>query len=83
MLCLFLIPLLASCARTETRFVQVPPVPIPVELTADCPVPEIPDPLTWGSSLELNERLLTVLGNCNKDKASIRKIELSRQGKTQ
>ncbi|MGG6196163.1 Rz1-like lysis system protein LysC [Pantoea allii] len=60
----------------------MPAVAIPAELTADCPVPEIPDPLTWGGSLDLTERLLTALENCNKDKASIRKIELSRQGDT-
>ncbi|WP_423139584.1 Rz1-like lysis system protein LysC [Pantoea ananatis] len=54
---------------------------MPVSLTADCPVPEIPEPFTWGSSLELNERLLTALENCNSDKAAIRQIELTRQGK--
>ncbi|WP_243408596.1 Rz1-like lysis system protein LysC [Pantoea ananatis] len=81
LLCLFLFPLLTSCARTGTKFVQVPPAPIPVSLTADCPVPEIPEPFTWGSSLELNERLLTALENCNSDKAAIRQIELTRQGK--
>ncbi|WP_445376029.1 Rz1-like lysis system protein LysC [Pantoea dispersa] len=78
---LFLLPLLTGCGHTETRFIQVPPVAIPSELTADCPVPEIPDPLSWGGSLDLNERLLTALDNCNSDKAAIRKIELSRQGK--
>jgi len=42
-------------------------------------VPLIPDPFTWGDSLELNERLLNSLANCNRDKAAIRKIELERQ----
>ena len=59
----------------------MPPVPIPASLTADCPVPEIPDPLTWGASLELNERLLTALENCNSDKAAIREIGNAGQGK--
>ncbi|MDE8556102.1 hypothetical protein PZO64_07175 [Pantoea vagans] len=78
LLCLFLLPLVSSCASTATRLVQVPPVPIPASLTADCPIPLIPDPLTWGTSLELNERLLTALENCNSDKAAIRKIEVQR-----
>jgi ribosome biogenesis protein Tsr3 len=38
-------------------------------------MPLIPDPLTWGDSLELNERLLNALEQCNHDKAAIRKIE--------
>jgi len=46
-----------------------------VSLLADCAVPLIPDPLTWGDSLELNERLLNALEQCNHDKAAIRKIE--------
>lgn len=70
---------LVSCARTETKYVQVPPVQIPVSLLADCEVPLIPDPFTWGDSVELNERLLNSLANCNRDKAAIRKIELERQ----
>lgn len=78
LLSLFLLPLLTSCGSTETRLLQVPPLPIPVSLSAECPIPFIPDPLTWGASLELNERLLTALANCNNDKAAIRKIESSR-----
>nr|WP_235801439.1 Rz1 lytic protein [Yersinia pekkanenii] len=37
--------------------------------------PLIPDELTWGDSLALNGELLTVIEQCNADKASIRKIE--------
>ncbi|WP_444850723.1 Rz1-like lysis system protein LysC [Pantoea ananatis] len=80
---LFLPLLLASCARTSTNYVTVPPVPIPVNLTADCYIPAIPDPFTWGDSLTLNEQLLKSLESCNRDKAAIRKIELSRQDKSQ
>ncbi|NIG17453.1 hypothetical protein F3J37_02010 [Pantoea sp. Al-1710] len=79
LLSLFLLPLLTNCAQTETKYVQVPPVQIPVSLLADCEVPLIPEPFTWGDSLELNERLLNSLANCNRDKAAIRKIELERQ----
>ncbi|ERM14128.1 hypothetical protein L585_08655 [Pantoea ananatis BRT175] len=78
-LSLFLLMQLTSCAQTETKYVQVPPVQIPVSLLADCEIPLIPDPFTWGDSLELNERLLNSLANCNRDKAAIRKIELERQ----
>ncbi|WP_425281188.1 Rz1-like lysis system protein LysC [Pantoea anthophila] len=76
---LFLVTLLTSCARTETQYVPVPPVPIPASLLADCEVPPIPEPLTWGESLELNERLLSVVEQCNRDKAAIRQIERERQ----
>nr|DAE03884.1 MAG TPA: hypothetical protein [Siphoviridae sp. ct0WL2] len=34
--------------------------------------------MTYGDSLALNERLLTVIENCNMDKAGIRKIEQNR-----
>ena len=56
---------------------------IPSELTADCPVPSVSNPLTWGGSLELNEHLLTAIENCDSDKAAIRETEASRQGRTQ
>ncbi|WP_419720328.1 Rz1-like lysis system protein LysC [Pantoea agglomerans] len=71
--------LLTSCASTSTNYVQVPPVPIPASLLADCEVPLFPEPLTWGESLELNERLLSVVEQCNRDKAAIRQIERERQ----
>ncbi|EPJ4050513.1 Rz1-like lysis system protein LysC [Klebsiella pneumoniae] len=35
-------------------------------------------PLTWQASLELNAKLYSALGQCNLDKAGIRKIEESR-----
>ncbi|MCV6005080.1 peptidase, partial [Escherichia coli] len=42
------------------------------------PVPFIPNPLTYGASLELNVSLLSALANCNRDKADIRKIDAER-----
>ncbi|HHP3430816.1 TPA: Rz1-like lysis system protein LysC, partial [Yersinia enterocolitica] len=36
----------------------VPPVPIPSSLLSDCLPPDIPNTMTWGQSLELNEDLL-------------------------
>ncbi|WP_419761079.1 Rz1-like lysis system protein LysC [Pantoea rodasii] len=64
--------------RTEIRYVDTPQVPIPVALLADCPVPDIPDPFAWGDSLILNERLLTSLLTCNKDKSAIRDADEAR-----
>jgi len=70
--------LLTSCVRTEKEFVRVPAVPVPLELLVDCEAPDIPEHMIYGDSLELNEKLLTVIENCNLDKAAIRKIEQSR-----
>ncbi|EPN4473886.1 Rz1-like lysis system protein LysC [Yersinia enterocolitica] len=53
----------------------MPQVPIPTSLLSDCIPPEIPEILTWGNSLLLNDTLLTVIEQCNADKASIRQIE--------
>ncbi|WP_218452314.1 peptidase [Salmonella enterica] len=75
---LFLLQLLIGCENTRTVYVQVPAVPLPTNLTAETPQPAIPDPLTYGASLELNVNLLSALGNCNQDKAGIRKIESER-----
>lgn len=76
---LCLLSQLTACGHTETKYVPVQPVPLPASLIADCPVPEISDPFTWGDSLVLNELLLTALENCNVDKAKIREIEKQRQ----
>ncbi|WP_423139569.1 Rz1-like lysis system protein LysC [Pantoea agglomerans] len=72
-LCLVL--LLTSCVRTGTRYIPVTPVQIPVSLLADCEVPIIPEPFTWGDSLLLNDKLITALLRCNNDKAGIREVE--------
>ncbi|MFI8704871.1 rz1 lytic protein [Citrobacter braakii] len=50
-------------------------MPLPANLTSDTPQPVIPDPLTYGASLDLNVSLLSALGQCNIDKGSIRNIE--------
>ncbi|WP_072085580.1 Rz1-like lysis system protein LysC [Yersinia kristensenii] len=75
---LFLLPLLTSCGNTQIKYVQVSQVPIPASLLSDCMPPEMPEILTWGNSLLLNDTLLTVIEQCNADKASIRQIEQSR-----
>ncbi|EPK1346645.1 TPA: rz1 lytic protein [Enterobacter hormaechei] len=54
-------------------------VPISADLTADTPIPVMEEPFTWQASLELNAQLYTALGQCNLDKAAIRKIESFRK----
>ncbi|MFB4598851.1 rz1 lytic protein [Enterobacter cloacae subsp. cloacae] len=56
-----------------------PAVPISADLTADTPIHGMVVPFTWQASLELNAQLYTALGQCNLDKAAIRKIEEERQ----
>lgn len=71
---LCLLPLLTGCGSTRTVYVQVPAVPLPANLTAETPQPVIPDPLTYGGSLDLNVSLLSALGQCNRDKVDLREI---------
>lgn len=81
MIALFALCLLAQltgCGSTRTVYVQVPYVPLPASLTAETPSPEIPDPLTWSGSLDLNVSLLSALAQCNRDKADIRQAEKQR-----
>ncbi|MDJ6848101.1 hypothetical protein LED50_01205 [Salmonella enterica] len=61
------------------KYVQVPPVPLPAEWTADCVVPPLPEPFTFGASVDYNLQLLAVVKNCNVDKANIRRAEEQRQ----
>ncbi|HBY8899428.1 Rz1-like lysis system protein LysC [Klebsiella pneumoniae] len=53
-------------------------MPLPSSLTAETPYPDIPDKMTWGQSLDLNVSLLSALGQCNRDKADIRRSEIFR-----
>ncbi|WMY75406.1 peptidase [Buttiauxella selenatireducens] len=69
---------LTGCSNTRTVYVPVPQQQIPASLTAETPQPFIPDPLTYGASLDLNVSLLAALGMCNRDKADIRKVEDAR-----
>ncbi|WP_459253786.1 Rz1-like lysis system protein LysC [Klebsiella aerogenes] len=57
--------------------------PISADLTADTPIPGIGVPFTWQASLELNAKLYSALGQCNLDKAGIRKIEEGRHSVSQ
>ncbi|MFV4846712.1 hypothetical protein ACNJKD_10235 [Edwardsiella tarda] len=72
---LCLLSVLSGCVSTRTVYVPAPAVQLSTELTADTPVPAVPDPLTWGASLDLNISLLSALGQCNADKSAIRRID--------
>ncbi|MCE1523685.1 hypothetical protein LWU38_10235 [Enterobacter hormaechei] len=76
---LFILPLLTACGNTQKVYVPAPVVQISADLTADTPIPVMEEPFTWQASLELNAQLYTALGQCNLDKAAIRKIESSRK----
>jgi hypothetical protein len=43
-------------------------------------VPEVPEQMTFGDSLQLNVALLLSIENCNGQLEAIREIESSRQG---
>ncbi|MEP8837744.1 Rz1 lytic protein (plasmid) [Enterobacter roggenkampii] len=75
---LCLLQLLNGCGNSRTVYVPAPVVPLPANLTAETQQPVIPDPLNYGASLDLNVSLLSALGQCNIDKASIRRIEKNR-----
>ncbi|WP_247709873.1 Rz1-like lysis system protein LysC [Morganella morganii] len=54
-------------------------MPIPPQLTADCPHPVIPDELTYGGAILLLTDAMKSIANCNHDKRAIREIEQQRQ----
>ncbi|MFQ0452648.1 Rz1 lytic protein [Klebsiella pneumoniae] len=78
LIALCLLAQLSGCSNTKTVYVTVPVVPLPSSLTAETPYPDIPDKMTWGQSLDLNVSLLSALGQCNRDKADIRRSEIFR-----
>ncbi|WP_434089622.1 Rz1-like lysis system protein LysC [Morganella morganii] len=53
-------------------------VPIPPQLTADCPMPVIPDELIYGGAILLLADAMKSIADCNHDKRAIRKIEAER-----
>ncbi|WP_435031530.1 Rz1-like lysis system protein LysC [Morganella morganii] len=70
--------LLVSCGNTRTEYVPAPVVPIPPQLTADCPQPVIPDELTYGDAILLLTDAMKSIADCNHDKRAIREIEQRR-----
>ncbi|EMN9324946.1 rz1 lytic protein [Klebsiella pneumoniae] len=68
---------------TRTIYVPAPVVPISADLIADTPIPGMEVLFTWQASLELNAKLYSALGQCNLDKAGIRKVEEERRSTLQ
>lgn len=64
-----------------TKYIVAPPEPIPLALTADCQLPEIPDGMTYGDAVLLLTDAMKSIADCNHDKRAIRKIEAERQKK--
>nr|WP_282558644.1 Rz1 lytic protein [Providencia rettgeri] len=78
LLLLLLIASLTGCGSIKTEYVLAPNIPIPASLLADCPIPDIPDKMTWGDIAEYNIELMSVIKACNLDKKAIREIEAER-----
>ncbi|WP_214074148.1 Rz1-like lysis system protein LysC [Morganella morganii] len=78
LLLLFPLALLGSCSNTKEIFVPAPSVPVPAHLLADCPLPVIPDELTYGGAILLLADAMKSIADCNHDKRAIREIEAQR-----
>lgn len=72
-LCLAVLP--AGCSNTKETFVPAPLVPVPVHLLADCPLPVIPDELTYGGAILLLTDAMKIIADCNHDKRAIQEFE--------
>jgi hypothetical protein len=65
--------------QVEYRTIKQPHLNLPAELTSQIDVPEVPDSMTFGDSVSLNAELFGLLGQCNIDRAGIRKIQTSKK----
>ncbi|WP_168199598.1 peptidase [Pantoea sp. CCBC3-3-1] len=86
LLLLFPLALLTGCATqqkplVEYRTISQPNLPLPAELTSPIDVPLVPDNMTFGQAVELSAELYGVIEQANIDRAAIRQIESTRQGK--
>ncbi|WP_456236302.1 Rz1-like lysis system protein LysC [Erwinia billingiae] len=84
LLLLFPLMLLTGCGtqqkpQVEYRTIKQPNLPIPVDLTSPIDVPPVPEGITFGDSVSLNAELFGLLGQCNIDRAGLRKIESIRE----
>ncbi|WP_425043020.1 Rz1-like lysis system protein LysC [Pantoea agglomerans] len=75
--------LLTGCATqqkplVEYRTVKQPQLNLPVELTNELEVPEPPELMTFGDSVELNAELYGVVAQCNIDRKAVGTIESNR-----
>ncbi|QAV46699.1 peptidase [Pantoea agglomerans] len=83
LLLLFPLMLLTGCVTqqkplVEYRTVKQPQLNLPAELTSQIDVPAPSQDMTFGDSVSLNAELYGALGQCNIDRAAIRKIESTR-----
>ena len=83
---LLTVTLLTGCAtqqnpQVEYRTISQPNLPLPAELTSPIEVPPVPDNMTFGQAVELSAELYGLLGQANIDRAAIRQIESTQQGK--
>ncbi|EMF7616522.1 hypothetical protein AAH235_003913 [Providencia stuartii] len=76
LLCLTM--LLVSCTSTKEVLIPVQSPPIPAQLTADCPQPDIPEKVDWGDMPQLLVDAMNSIAKCNLDKKAIREIEKAR-----
>ncbi|MFZ5104509.1 Rz1-like lysis system protein LysC [Enterobacter roggenkampii] len=82
LLSISLLMLLSGCAKQQIvrEAIKVKNPPIPANLLIDCMVPDLPEQMTFGDSVQLNVALLLSIENCNGQLEAIREIESSRQG---
>ena len=72
--------LLVSCGNTPPELIPAQSPPIPAQLTADCPYPDIPEKVDWGDFPQLLADAMNSIAKCNLDKKAIREIEAERLG---
>lgn len=80
LLLLSLLMLLTGCGMqqkplVEYRTVKEPQLSLPAELTSPIEVPVPSLDMTFGDSVSLNAELYGALGQCNIDRAAVRKLE--------
>ncbi|WP_442417778.1 Rz1-like lysis system protein LysC [Pantoea ananatis] len=61
--------------QVEYRTISQPRLNLPAELTSQIEAPAPPDPMMFGDSVSLNAVLYGLLGQCNIDRAAIKKIQ--------
>ncbi|WP_455865411.1 Rz1-like lysis system protein LysC [Pantoea agglomerans] len=65
--------------QVEYRTIKQPQLSLPAGLTSKIDVPSVPENLTFGDSVSLNAELFGLLGQCNIDRAGLRRIESIRK----